>query len=58
MLRVPLRFLEGCLIAARAIESRHVFVYIRGEYEREWEVLVSGARPAAQGEASSATSRS
>jgi NADH-quinone oxidoreductase subunit F len=41
MLRVPFRFLEGCLIAARAIESTHVFVYIRGEYEREWEVLVS-----------------
>ena len=41
MLRVPFRFLEGCLIAARGIESTHVFVYIRGEYEREWEVLVS-----------------
>jgi NADH-quinone oxidoreductase subunit F len=40
MLRVPFRFLEGCLIAARAIESTHVFVYIRGEYEREYEVLV------------------
>ncbi|MDH4177248.1 MAG: NADH-quinone oxidoreductase subunit NuoF [Thermoleophilia bacterium] len=40
MLRVPLRFLEGCLIAAHAIESKHVFVYIRGEYEREFEVLV------------------
>src|SRR4029079_7906485 len=34
-------FLEGCLIAARGIESRHVFVYIRGEYEHEWEILVS-----------------
>jgi NADH-quinone oxidoreductase subunit F len=41
MLRVPFRFLEGCLIAARGIESQHVFVYIRGEYEREFEVLVS-----------------
>jgi NADH-quinone oxidoreductase subunit F len=41
MLRVPFRFLEGCLIAARAIESTHVFVYIRGEYEHEWEILVS-----------------
>ncbi len=40
MLRVPFRFLEGCLIAAHAIESQHVFVYIRGEYEREFEVLV------------------
>ncbi len=41
MLRVPFRFLEGCLIAARAIESQHVFIYIRGEYLREFEVLVS-----------------
>jgi NADH-quinone oxidoreductase subunit F len=41
MLRVPFRFLEGCLIAAHAIESKHVFVYIRGEYEREFEVLVA-----------------
>ena len=39
MLRVPFRFLEGCLIAAHAIQSQHVFVYIRGEYEREFEVL-------------------
>ena len=41
MLRVPFRFLEGCLIAARGIDSQHVFVYIRGEYEQEWEILVS-----------------
>ncbi len=39
MLRVPFRFLEGCLIAAHGISSQHVFVYIRGEYEREFEVL-------------------
>ncbi len=39
MLRVPFRFLEGCLIAAYAISSLHVFVYIRGEYEQEFEVL-------------------
>ncbi|HET8967814.1 MAG TPA: NADH-quinone oxidoreductase subunit NuoF [Gaiellaceae bacterium] len=39
MLRVPFRFLEGCLIAAHGIESQHVFVYIRGEYEREFEIL-------------------
>jgi NADH-quinone oxidoreductase subunit F len=41
MLRVPFRFLEGCLIAAHAISAQHVFVYIRGEYEREFEVLRS-----------------
>jgi NADH-quinone oxidoreductase subunit F len=40
MLRVPFRFLEGCVIAAKGIESKHVFIYIRGEYEREFEVLV------------------
>ena len=39
MQRVPFRFLEGCLIAAHAIQSQHVFVYIRGEYEAEFEVL-------------------
>ena len=39
MLRVPFRFLEGCLIAAHGISSQHVFVYIRGEYEREFELL-------------------
>ena len=39
MLRVPFRFIEGCLIAAHAIASQHVFVYIRGEYEQEFDVL-------------------
>src|SRR2546428_13820830 len=36
---VPHRLLEGCLIAARAILSRHVFIYIRGQYFVEYEVL-------------------
>jgi NADH-quinone oxidoreductase subunit F len=39
MLRVPHRLIEGCLITAHAIESRHVFIYIRGEYLTEFEVL-------------------
>jgi NADH-quinone oxidoreductase subunit F len=39
MLKVPHRLLEGCLIAAHAIQSRHVFIYIRGEYSTEYEVL-------------------
>jgi NADH-quinone oxidoreductase subunit F len=39
MQRVPHRLLEGCLIMAHAIRSRHVFVYIRGEYLREFEIL-------------------
>jgi NADH-quinone oxidoreductase subunit F len=50
MRRNPHLLLEGCLIAARAILSRHVFIYIRGEYVTEWEVLqraVDDARAAA-----------
>jgi NADH-quinone oxidoreductase subunit F len=39
MLKVPHRLLEGCLIAAHAIQSKHVFIYIRGEYTEEYEVL-------------------
>ncbi len=42
MLRVPHRLIEGCLIAAHAIQSKHVFIYIRGEYSTEYEIL-SGA---------------
>ena len=47
MLRVPFRFLEGCLIAAYANEASHVFVYIRGEYEEP----VRGAAPRARADA-------
>jgi NADH-quinone oxidoreductase subunit F len=39
MLRVPHRLLEGCLIAAYAIQSKDVFIYIRGEYTTEYDVL-------------------
>ena len=39
MLRVPHRFLEGTLITAHAIQSKNVFIYIRGEYLNEFEVL-------------------
>jgi NADH-quinone oxidoreductase subunit F len=39
MRRVPHRVLEGCLITAHAISSRNVFLYIRGEYLAEFEVL-------------------
>jgi len=38
--RVPHRFIEGCLITAHAIDSKHVFVYIRGEYSGPYEILV------------------
>jgi NADH-quinone oxidoreductase subunit F len=37
--RNPHLLIEGCLIAARAILSRSVFIYIRGEYLAEWEIL-------------------
>jgi NADH-quinone oxidoreductase subunit F len=39
--RAPHRFLEGCLIAAHAIQASHVFIYIRGEYLTEYEVLAA-----------------
>ena len=43
MRRVPHRFIEGCLIAAHAIGSKNVFIYIRGEYVAEYEVLKAAA---------------
>ena len=39
MARAPHRLIEGCLIGARAIESTDVFIYIRGEYLTEYEIL-------------------
>src|SRR6476619_4050564 len=39
MNRVPHRLIEGSLIAAHAIESAHVFIYIRGEYLDAFETL-------------------
>jgi NADH-quinone oxidoreductase subunit F len=39
MLKVPHRLIEGCLITAHAIQSEHVFIYIRGEYLTEFEVV-------------------
>jgi NADH-quinone oxidoreductase subunit F len=55
MARVPHRFIEGCLITAHAVESRHVFVYIRGEYTGPYDVLVGAleelrARPDLRGD--------
>jgi NADH-quinone oxidoreductase subunit F len=46
MRRVPHRFIEGCLIAARGIQSQDVFIYIRGEYLTEYEVLVAAVEEA------------
>src|SRR5579871_3439204 len=39
MATAPHRLIEGCLIAAHAIESTDVFIYIRGEYLAEYEIL-------------------
>ena len=39
MLIVPHRLIEGCLIAAHAIQSKRVYIYIRGEYVDEYESL-------------------
>src|SRR2546430_6311251 len=55
MVRVPHRFIEGCLITAYAVDSQHVFVYIRGEYTGPYEVLVGAleelhARPDLRGD--------
>jgi NADH-quinone oxidoreductase subunit F len=46
MRRVPHRFIEGCLIAAHGIQSQGVFIYIRGEYLTEYEVLVAAVEEA------------
>src|SRR5204863_6900127 len=37
--QVPHRLIEGCLMTAYAIEAQSVFIYIRGEYLTEYEVL-------------------
>ena len=39
MARVPHRLIEGCLIAAHAIECHDVYIFIRGEYLAEYEIL-------------------
>jgi NADH-quinone oxidoreductase subunit F len=46
MRRAPHRFIEGCLIAAHAIQARNVFIYIRGEYLTEYEVLAHAVEEA------------
>jgi NADH-quinone oxidoreductase subunit F len=39
--RIPHRFIEGCLITAFAVDSKAVYVYIRGEYLEPYEILVA-----------------
>ena len=53
----PHRLIEGCLIVAHAIESTQVYIYIRGEYLAEYEILARAVDEARRA-GSSATSRS
>jgi NADH-quinone oxidoreductase subunit F len=39
MFRVPHRLLEGCLVTAHGIDADTVFIYLRGEYLAEFEIL-------------------
>ncbi len=39
MFRVPHRMIEGALITAHAVRCERVFIYIRGEYLAEFEIL-------------------
>ena len=44
--KVPHRLIAGCLIAAHAISSNDVFIYIRGEYLTEYEILTRAVEDA------------
>ena len=46
MAKVPHRLIAGCLIAAHAISSKDVFIYIRGEYLAEYEILAKAVEDA------------
>ena len=42
MQKNPHLLIEGCIISARAIEANQGFIYIRGEYELQADILDSG----------------
>jgi NADH-quinone oxidoreductase subunit F len=46
----PHRLIEGCLITAHGIGSESVFVYIRGEYGHEFEVMRAALEDARKAE--------
>ena len=46
MQKNPHLLIEGCVIAARAIEANHGFIYIRGEYELQADVVERAVRAA------------
>ena len=54
MLRNPHALIEGVLIMSYAIGATSAFIYIRGEYRTEFEVLKRGARAGARPRAASA----
>ena len=58
MRRVPHRFIEGCLIAAHAIQAEAVFIYIRGEYLAEYLVLEAAAEGGSPASSAMSTSSS
>ena len=58
MFTVPHRLIEGCLITAHAIGAEHVFIYIRGEYLAEFELLRAALEEVRAAEAPRAASRS
>ena len=39
MLRIPHMFIEGVVIASYAIGASHAFIYLRGEYLTEFEIM-------------------
>jgi NADH-quinone oxidoreductase subunit F len=47
LLRLPHQLLEGVLIASYAIQAKTAFVYVRGEYLTEFEVLRAALEEAA-----------
>jgi NADH-quinone oxidoreductase subunit F len=46
MARVPHRFVEGVVIAAYTIGSQHAFIYLRGEYLTEFEIVTAALEEA------------
>jgi len=48
MVRVPHLFVEGVIIAAHTIGSNLAFIYVRGEYLTEYEIVVAALEEARQ----------
>ena len=46
MQKNPHLLIEGCLIGARAIEANHAFIYVRGEYELQADILERAVKEA------------